>query len=195
MANEIRTSFLLEFTKQLALNYINIKKNEPLPIPALEKIPARGQIAERQEIAHTEYETLGPRQIISIKEIEPYDPNSKRVQTLGLVPSIKPKLQEPTFIKSKELAGLYELLADVTVESIECPGPEKNIIIKQKGKVVETSTQLKKEDVEGIISEFSNRSGSKSEEGILKTKVENLTITAVASKFAGSRFVITKSNL
>lgn len=194
MANEIRTSFLLEFTKHLALNYLHIAGNTVPQLP--EKVmPARGQIAQRQEIEHTEYETLGPRQITAIKEIEPYDPNTKRVQNLGLVPSIKPRPQEPTFIKSKELKSLYEMLADATVESIECPGAEKNIIIKQKGKIVETSSQLKKEEIDSIIAEFSTRSGSQAEEGILKTKVENLSITAVASKFAGSRFVITKSNL
>jgi hypothetical protein len=106
MVNEIRTSFLIEFTKQLALNYI-ATKNGVKEIPQV--MPIRGQISEIQEIEHTQYETLGPRQITGIREIEPYDPNVKRVQSLGLRPSIRPQPQEPSFAKSKELISLYEL--------------------------------------------------------------------------------------
>jgi hypothetical protein len=190
MVNEIRTSFLIEFTKQLALNYI-ATKNGVKEIPQV--MPIRGQISEIQEIEHTQYETLGPRQITGIREIEPYDPNVKRVQSLGLRPSIRPQPQEPSFAKSKELISLYELISDKTIDSIECPGPEKNIVIKQNGKILELSKRLKKEEIDSLIKEFSTRSNSEFEEGILKTKVENLSITAVESKFAGTRFVITRA--
>ncbi len=196
MASEIRTSFLMEFIKQLANNSLSIKKDKSIEFePAVEIAMApRGQISEIQEIEHTEYEKLGPREIKAIKEIEPYDPNARKIQSQKFTPSIKvyDKL-EPLLEESLELKPLHELILDPTVESIECSGTEKNLVVKQRGKIVETSKKLKKEEIDDIINAFSSRSSTKAEEGILKTKVENLKIIVVLSKFAGDRFVIIKS--
>ncbi len=111
---------------------------------------------------------------------------------LEMLKSIKPeyKPKPPDFILGK----IEPLLNDNMIQAIECTGPGKNILVKKFNKVNVTKLTLSQEEINGIITEFSNAAKIPLLGGILKAAIGNMLISAVISDFAGSRFIIDKIN-
>lgn len=84
------------------------------------------------------------------------------------------------------------LLRDPAVASVECPGPEKNIIVRKFGAIQTTPITLTQDEINKIINEFSEKTRIPLIEGVFKASVGNLIITAVISEFVGARFIIEK---
>jgi Flp pilus assembly CpaF family ATPase len=110
-----------------------------------------------------------------------------------IVPStirnIFPSLEE----QQLDLGKLNPLIKDPTVISIECDGPDKNIMIKRirEGKRI-TNIILDEQEIKEIIKTFSEAAKIPSHEGIFKAAVGKLIISAVISEIIGGRFLITK---
>ncbi len=90
------------------------------------------------------------------------------------------------------LGKIENFLRDPGIQSIECPGPGKNILVKKFHKINITRTSLNQNEINNIIDLFSKKSRIPISNGILKTAVGNLVITAVISEFVGSRFIISR---
>ena len=86
-------------------------------------------------------------------------------------------------------------ISDLDIESIECPGKEKNIIIKKRSQTMRTEIKLNEKDIGEIINEFSEKARIPIIEGLLKARVGRLQISAVISDEAGSRFIITRRDV
>jgi hypothetical protein len=124
-------------------------------------------------------------------------------------PQQKPR-KPPSQAKIKELTGvapvasplppgftlgkIQQLLMDRHVESIECQGPGKNLLVRKKGKTNVTKYALSKEEISEVIDHFSNQARIPVVGGILKAAVGNIIISAVVSEYVGSRFIINKIN-
>lgn len=83
-------------------------------------------------------------------------------------------------------------LKDPLLQSIECPGPGKNILVKKQNNISPTRTILSQQEINNIINSFSQQAKIPISSGILKAAVGNLVISAVISEFVGSRFIINK---
>ena len=81
---------------------------------------------------------------------------------------------------------------DPYVQSIECPGPGQNILVKKMNHVTPTRMTLNREEIDSIINSFSQNAKIPVVGGILKAAVGNLIISAVISEFVGSRFIINR---
>lgn len=92
------------------------------------------------------------------------------------------------------LSKLNTFLLDKEVTEVECPGPDKFILVRKAGQVNLTKIILSQEEINEIIKSFSEKARIPVISGVFKTSVGNLTITAIISEFVGSRFIIYKSN-
>lgn len=92
----------------------------------------------------------------------------------------------------ESLSKLNFLIADPSIFSIECPGPNKIILINRQGMVQATNIMLTKEEIDKIINEFSERTHIPLIQGTFKAVSGKLLITAVISEFVGTRFIIQK---
>lgn len=90
------------------------------------------------------------------------------------------------------LGKVTPILLDPSVFSVECPGPEKNLLVNRGGRIQTATTKLSKEEIDRIIDSFSEKTNIPISQGIFKTAFKDILITAVVSEFAGTRFIIEK---
>jgi len=84
------------------------------------------------------------------------------------------------------------LLKDPRVMAVECPGPGKLIKIKKGLRTELTNLKMSEKEIKEKIDDFSKKSNIPLIGGLFKATVGNLTMTAVVSDYAGSRFIINK---
>lgn len=133
------------------------------------------------------------KQLIFQKQIFPTPPQTQQKQTYQ--PSYIPTQIQPEFQTRPELSVLEKLeplLKDNSIQSIECPGPGKNILIKRYNKINVTRISLNQSEITNIINNFSQKARIPMVGGILKAAVGDLVISAIVSEFVGSRFIINK---
>lgn len=106
----------------------------------------------------------------------------------GGIPLTQPAPGKPNMGK------LNTVVADPRVESIECPGPNKNILVKKDGTIQRTMIILTEAEIKNIIKEFSQRTKIPLIGGTFKAALGEIILTAVTSEFVGSRFVVQKKN-
>ena len=87
---------------------------------------------------------------------------------------------------------LNHLIADRSVLSIECPGPNKHIMINKSGLIRTTNITLSKHEIAAVVKDFSEKTKIPLVRGIFKAVIGKLLITAVISEFVGTRFIIQK---
>ena len=101
--------------------------------------------------------------------------------------------KKPVPLINIDLGKLNDFVSDSSVSLIQCDGSNSNIKIAKQGQLSETDISLEEEEIRDIIQKFADRAGKPLTEPIFKAKVLNLSMTAVISSFAGSKFVISKS--
>ncbi len=105
--------------------------------------------------------------------------------------NIKPKIEE--IKKESAIDKIERLMEDSTVNSIECRGPEKNVIIRRDEKMIETSVALNDKEITEIFKIIENES----REGlgkIFKANFRNFVIHGIKSDFIGSSFILERKN-
>jgi type IV secretory pathway ATPase VirB11/archaellum biosynthesis ATPase len=91
-----------------------------------------------------------------------------------------------------DLGKLSSFLSDLSVTGIECPGPNKNVLVNKSGLVQTTSVTMSADEMQAILKDFSEKTKIPLIPGIFKALYNNLLITAVISEIAGNRFIIEK---
>lgn len=185
--------FLQEFTKELVLNSVPEIKEK---VEKLEKTHRAEQ--EKKEMIRRirkklkESEVEKPIQEISedVKELKREDLIDKgKTKTVDISKKLGAgRIEELPF----DLGRINRILEDYQVESIECPGPGKFLIVKKQKQVIPTKMTLNKDEIEKIIQTFSEKSRIPLVGGVFKASVEGFIITALQSELIGSRFIITK---
>lgn len=92
------------------------------------------------------------------------------------------------------LGKVEVLLRDSTIQSIECQGPGKHLLVRRRGKISSTKIVLTPDEIKSLINDFSIQAKIPLVGGILKAAVGDLVISAVTSEFVGSRFIISRLN-
>lgn len=113
-------------------------------------------------------------------------------------PRIPQQIPKQITIPGIQTAGnhlqiIKNLINDRSVSSIECPGPEKEIIVNKFGRIKPIGLSLSAQEINKIIKEFSEKTKIPLIKGIFKAALGNIIITAVISEYVGTRFIIQKS--
>ena len=90
------------------------------------------------------------------------------------------------------LGKIESLLRNKEIQLIECPGPNKNLLIKKYNKINTTRITLNQAEITDILYSFAKEAQIPIVGGILKAAVGDLVVSAVISEFVGSRFIINK---
>lgn len=173
------------------LSPIKYKKNELkkqiIPEPIIKRRPLPKRLPMPNKKTAPPKAPVNP--VLSGKENILNEDNIAKIQVLE---SIKPeyKLKPEDF----NLGKIEVLLKDPLIQSIESPGPGKNILVKKYDKINVTKIILSQEEINEIIANFSSKAKIPLLGGILKAVVGNLVISAITSEFVGSRFIINRIN-
>lgn len=119
----------------------------------------------------------------------------------------KKQIQPPSYKKASEvqpevfapkeglkLGKLEPLLNDKFIQSLECIGPGKNLLVRKYNKISLTKIILSQEEINEIVNSFSQEAKIPLAGGILKAAVGDFLISAVTSEHVGSRFIISRIN-
>jgi hypothetical protein len=143
------------------------------------------------------------------------NPNLRRIPTMMNPPTrnLPPKIhREPLYLKipqtkispdleylkpvptSEEInfEKLAPLVKDTKVELIECPGPNKNVIVSGNMGVKKSNIILNKEEIDNVIEKFSSKARIPVARGAFKVAVGNIVFSAIISDITGSKFIINK---
>ena len=177
--------------------------------PEYEKIPLETTIQKksknilelRKPILHRiRSKRLMPSQIKKQPQFKQSLTNQKIPAQEQQKPVIPPKIKALKEITPKAeprpegfaLGKIEALLKNNTIQSIECPGPNKNLLIKRYDKINTTKITITQEEITDILYNFAKEAKIPIVGGILKAAVGDLVISAVISEFVGSRFIINK---
>jgi type IV secretory pathway ATPase VirB11/archaellum biosynthesis ATPase len=105
-----------------------------------------------------------------------------------------PQLPIPVQPGEIDFGKILFLIKDQLITSIECPGVNKNVIIKKAGNIIKTQIVLEKEEIMAIIKTFSDKAKIPLVEGMLIARIDNLEISAVVPTSASTSpsFIIKK---
>ena len=188
----LRALFLREFVKNLIENV----KLEPLP-----------ELPETKE----KLETRIPSSLVTAPE--------KRFVPIVDSLKIKPRFPKPFLSKKRmipvrneisskimkapinqiqqpneygDLGKIASLISDPGIENIECPGPNKHLLVKKGGRVQKTGILLTSNEIKKIIKDFSEKTKIPLIKGTFKAVFGNLILTAIISEFAETNFILQK---
>jgi len=85
------------------------------------------------------------------------------------------------------------LLNDSSISAIECPGPEKPVVIIRMGRRQFTQIILNKDEIIEVLEEIAARVKIPLMEGVFRAAVDNFYINSIVNDMIGSKFVITKN--
>ncbi len=196
---DYRKIFLQELTLTI-INQIAETKMPTLTHP-IENLSKANLIGTRKPEKYIQ----APQIKIRASELKP--PQVK-IQTLGLR---SPRVEQPPInynqpmpinqlppgkilTVGKGLEKLEPLLKNPAILSVECSGPEKPLLINLSGKIQATPYTLTKQEIDEIIEDISQKTKIPVISGLFKTFMGGLSINAVISQFAGTRFIIQKRN-
>src|SRR3989344_8710052 len=211
-SHDLKKTFLREFTKELI-------STERKKISGSKKVQ---HVLEKQAFRLTPSTKLTKEiKNIEFKEsFMPSIMNTKIPQdkmTSGLGPSRRPIKKENILNKFKsffssqpqqrfsmsqlrptptsqkiDLGTLTPYLKDQTVTAIECKGPNTNLIVKRLNESRNTNLKLDNKQIQEVINAFSKESKIPINSGTFRVAVGELSISAIISKAAGSKFIINK---
>ncbi len=182
----IRTLFFKEFVKRLIIN----------SLPETQRIQKTDALFDKLEKTVVAPPIIKIERKIEEKPIEKtrvlYQPAPAAMQ--------KPIIQKPIPVIQKlpETAGIpimeriSPILADPTVQSINCPGPDKNITVMRNGIIQIVAMSFNVLDIEAFLKDISEKTKIPLLPGLFKVVYQNLIITAVISEFVGTKFMIEK---
>jgi len=199
-SNKTRQKFLRKFVQEL------------VEVRGKQILERKSAMAERERIRkEIQVDKLRTKYVKPLVEkhklpLPPPRPMMKRSFTPTQIPQQMPIMQaRPIPVKQSipaqlnvpspdlDLGKILALVRDPNVSSIECPGAEKQVIVKKNNQTMKTEITLNKSEIDKIVQEFSEKARIPLIEGMLRARVANLQITAVVSKVASSRFIIIKT--
>lgn len=201
LSKNFKKLFLLYFTKELILHS---NEGEFLRLQNLTEVPALQKKEEIKEFLHSIKRKMPLRK----HELEKGDLNFSQIfkEKMPTIPLQRKALMIPQttlpphlqYLKPVpkdiqiNLEKLNPLIKDPAVKIIECNGPDEHIIVKGKMGVRPTNIVLGKEEINKIITTFSQASHIPIHEGIYKVVAGRLILSAIVSQVVGSKFMIKK---
>jgi hypothetical protein len=116
----------------------------------------------------------------------------KQIKEMPVTPIPIPQKQPTPVPGEINFEKLMFLVRDPSVTYIECPGIEKNVIIKRAGVTLKTQIKMNKDEILRIIKSFSEIARIPLIEGLLTARIQNLEISAVVTQTGSPSFIIRK---
>jgi len=173
-----------KFSKYEEKPKVEEKKEEPKPVIIPEKI-----IEEKPKVEEPKPVIMEKTIVLQPKPIEKKPAPEKIIKIISI--PIPPK-QPPIQPGEADFGKITFLIKDPLVTYIECPGPDKNIIIRRAGVTTKTQITLTKEEILATIKSFSEKARIPLIEGMLKARIANLEMSAVVSEKTNSSFIVKK---
>ena len=211
-SENLKALFLLQFTKELiksSKTYREFRiKAEVHSVIKEKEVKEKEELKPRREIREIVKEKIkeDEKKITQLeKEGLPLElatlskpirrirqrPNILRIPELMLPPTVQHIRPIPTR-REIDLGRLNPLIRDPLVRAIECNGPDKKIVVSGTMGRKYTNTILSKEEIDQTIKKFSEETKIPIDEGLFKTAIGRLIISAIISDIAGSKFIIKK---
>lgn len=199
-SKKFRIAFMLKFTEQLILH-----SETPESIILRERL--RRKIKSNIEKKVNEQKL---NEMIISRSFEPEKPHKKEKKIpyseikkrYSIKRSLIPQTRLPPTVKDitpladerkLNLGKLNPLINDPTVITMQCDGSGEKITVKRtNGEHRTTGIILDKEEINEIIKKFSQASKIPLQEGVFKTAIGKLLISAIIHNEISSRFIITK---
>ena len=156
-------------SKYLPSRPVATEKNQNPNVIQTPQKSVQTQNQTQQKVAQQQSQT----QISEKKEMMANSPSMEKINIIGL-------------------SKLNGMLADSGVQTIECPGPGKQILVCKSGVIQTTNFSLTLEEINKIMKEISEKTRIPLMSGVFKAAWDNYIITAVMSEFVGTRFIINK---
>lgn len=176
----MRELFFREFVTSLIMN--SMPQVHEAPIQPIQQTPL---------IQQPQFQTQAPPlQVTPAPLIRPFSSQiMPRVPVYNMPASPLPASQQ---LALPSMTKLNFLVADASITSIECPGPNKPVLINRGGFIQATNIMLTKMEIDSIIQELSEKTRIPLIQGTFKAAFGQLLVTAVISEFVGTRFIIQK---
>ena len=116
-------------------------------------------------------------------------PELPEIPKLPKFPKIRAQNMTPV---QNPIEKISTILKDPSVLGLECLGPGKFILVNHSGKIQTTPLAFSKENIDEVMSYISQKTSIPLIQGVFKTVLGNLLVTAVISDFVGTRFIIQK---
>jgi len=97
--------------------------------------------------------------------------------------------QMPPIQKIPIMDRLNRIFSDPAVQALNCPGPNKNILITKMGRIQASQTSFTEQEIRDFMSELSEKTKIPLIPGLIKVIFQNLIITSVVSEFIGTKFI------
>ena len=199
----IEEIFIVNFIRQVIKSSNNFKKNSNIIEKRAERI-LEEEIKKPERIIEI---PIQPQKQLAEKRFLPIPsqrmrlvgPSMRIQQNLGVQeitgkPSnyitIEPAPNPAKKVNELNLGQLKPLIANPSIISVECPGPDKPIILNKSGLIQTTPIILSSEEINTIMNEISERTKIPLIGGVFKAALGDMIITALISEFLGTRFVI-----
>ncbi len=89
------------------------------------------------------------------------------------------------------LGKLEKLINNPSVQAVECPGPDQEIILRTP-QPKQTKVKLTKEEIDTLIKGFAQTAGIPLNQGLNTFVVGSLKLSAIISDIIGSKFILKK---
>lgn len=176
--------------KSTVLEKKEIEKEEKM----LPSIAASIQQSPTPEIPKKEYTILHHTEM-PIKAISP-SPNiefvRKEIEKKELISPVNRISSQQSYFVGDAYAEIMKIMSDPRVNILECPGPNKFLLVKTATRIMMTKIKLSEEQIKYVVEKFSLETKIPIIGGLFRAMKDNLIITAVISEIAGSRFIIKK---
>ncbi len=160
----------------------------PVPIPTPQSTPKMPQITYPRNPPGLKL--VGPT--FPIKQLGPNLPIVREIPGRPLLTTIKPIRDITKDIREISLGKVSSILLDPKVISVECPGPEKPLLVNRSGIVQATGIMLNSEEISSFIKDISQKTKIPIISGVFKAAIGSIIVTALISEFVGTRFIIQK---
>ncbi len=96
-------------------------------------------------------------------------------------------------VVNQDLTGvpsIDKILQDAEVKTVECPGPNKQVLVYKGGKIQAANLTLTADEINNIMGNFSKKARIPIGNGFFKAAIDQFIVTSVMSEFVGTRFII-----
>lgn len=135
---------------------------------------------------------IKPKESIQFKKPAPLPEKPKQLAPPKPINIESPKVLPQIIPGEIDFGKIIYLIKDPLITYIECPGPDKNIIIRKAGNSFMTQIKLTKEEMIAIIKSFSVKTRIPLVEGMLTARYDGVEISAIISETVTSSFIIKK---
>lgn len=187
----VRTLFLQQF---IAAVIARVHPREELKVLKINYSHVRPMIAKEDFISN-EFRPSGESfQKVALPlepKVIPFNMRSPALQISRPLPP-RPQRMQQSFLDNPKtpLERIQRILADSSIRLLECPGPNKPLLVTQYGGVRSLPLMLTKEEIDGLVKSLSERTRIPLSTGIFTAAFDQYIINAILSEFLGTRFVI-----